>query len=147
MFDLVKDFRECGELEPFQFFIKNFSASQRIIDSVVVAAVMRVHVVVPQDTVSARDPCDVAILFSANLEYPTNLVQLKHLVNFQDDATVTIDLARQENTIRRDGDKLEAVWFGVVYETVRSKSFIMDDSVAVPGVPVVGVRALRYSST
>ena len=108
---------------------------------------MRMNIVVPQDTVSARDPCDIAILFSANLEYPTNPVQLKHLLDFQDNATVTIDLARQENTIRRDGHKLEAVWLGVVYETVRSKSFIMDDSVAVPGVPVVGVWAFRYSST
>ena len=97
------------ELEPFQFFIKNFSASQRIIDSVVVVAVMRVHVMVPQDTVSAPRPMRRSDTVSANLEYPTNLVQLKHLVNFQDDATVTIDLARQENTIRRDGDKLEAV--------------------------------------
>ena len=76
-----------------QQLIENFIAGARVIHAVVVIGIIRVHIVMPENSVSPKNPRRIPEKVRADSHECSGITNFQSLVNCQDYASLAIHLA------------------------------------------------------
>lgn len=116
--------------------MEDLCACCRVVDTVVLLVMIPVEVMVLQEEVLPGEPCYVCVRIAPHPECLTEAASLEPLLDFQDHILVALNRAALLDDTLAILPEDEGI---ADYDGMLGQSDIMDASVVVPRIPVVGV--------